>query len=237
MRPSERRYYTTEFEARAVGDGFQIAGHAAVFDRLSKDLGGFVERVAHGAFKRSINSGADVRALFNHDPSLILGRSVSGTLKIGEDNIGLAYEINLGNQSYARDLYESIQRGDITQSSFGFFNSHDAWSRTDAGYPLRTLIENEINDGDVSPVTYPAYPDADSGVRAVRARADKLGMSAAVLLENIRAGRLPDEADPDIETRDDENPKPEPAPPAASDATNRLRALQLDLLARRTPKQ
>lgn len=234
MRPSERRYYTTEFEARAVGGGFVIAGHAAVFNRLSRDLGGFVEQNAPGAFKRSINSGADVRALVNHDPSLILGRSMSGTLKVGEDSIGLAYEIQLGGQTYARDLYESIERRDITQSSFGFYNVRDEWSRTDSGYPLRTLIENDINNGDVSPVTFPAYPDADAGIRAVRSRAEALGLDAAVLLENIRSGRLPDEADPDIEieVRDDE---PQQVPPAPEpNVQHKHRALHLELLARRS---
>ena len=221
MRPTERRYYTTEFEARAVGDGFVIQGHAAVFNRLSRDLGGFVEQVAPGAFKRSLNSGADVRALFNHDPNMILGRSKSGTLRLGEDSVGLAYEITLGGQTYARDLYESIERGDVDQSSFGFFNVRDEWARTDAGYPLRTLVENEISDGDVSPVTYPAYPDADSGIRAVRSRAEALGLDAAVLLDGIRSGRLPGEEPELVEVPED------------ASVQNRHRALHLDLLARR----
>ena len=109
MRPSERRYYPTEFEARAVGGGFVIAGHAAVFNRLSRDLGGFVEQNAPGAFKRSIKSGADVRALVNHDPSLILDSYLLRALAIagwtpeldacvitGEDGPHTAFVISAG---------------------------------------------------------------------------------------------------------------------------------------------
>lgn len=195
MRPSERRYYSTEFEARAVGDGFTIAGHAAVFNRLSQDLGGFVERIAPGAFRKTIGE-ADVRALFNHDASLILGRSKSGTLYLEEDERGLAYEVKIPDTSYGRDLMVSIERGDITQSSFGFRVIDDMWDRTDDGYPLRTLREVSLHNGDVSPVTYPAYLDTEVAARAVEHLAGKSGVTPEVLVEAIRSGRLPGEVDP-----------------------------------------
>lgn len=197
MRPSERRYYSTDFEARAVGDEFRIAGHAAVFNRLSQDLGGFVERIAPGAFRKTIGE-ADVRALFNHDASLILGRSKAGTLYLEEDDRGLAYEVKIPDTSYGRDLMVSIERGDITQSSFGFRVIDDRWDRTDDGYPLRTLREVSLHNGDVSPVTYPAYLDTEVATRAVEHLAGKRGVDAGVLVEAIRSGRLPDELEAEV---------------------------------------
>lgn len=209
MSTQERRFYTTEFEARNVGDEFRIAGHAAVFERHSQDLGGFVERVAPGAFAKTIRE-ADVRALFNHDPNMILARSRGGvgTLRLAEDRQGLSYELNLDRrQSYANDLAIAIERGDITQSSFGFRTISDSWSRTDTGYPLRTLTEVSLNNGDVSPVTYPAYLDADVAARALTHVSTRIGVSATDLLTALRAGRLPGEnthmtATPIVEARD-----------------------------------
>ena len=195
MHANERRFYVTEFEARNVGNEFRIAGHAAVFERHSQDLGGFVERVAPGAFAKTIRE-ADVRALFNHDPNMILGRSRGGmgTLRLGEDRQGLSYEVSLDRrQSYANDLAIAIERGDVTQSSFGFRTISDSWSRTDSGYPLRTLTEVSLNNGDVSPVTYPAYLDADVAARALTHVSTRIGVSEADLLTALRAGRLPGE--------------------------------------------
>jgi HK97 family phage prohead protease len=172
-----------------VGDEFRIQGHAAVFDRHSQDLGGFVERVAPGAFKKTIRE-ADVRALFNHDPNMILGRSTAGTLRLSEDRAGLAYDLSLPDNTLGRDLRVSIERGDITQSSFGFRTIHDSWSRTDDGYPLRTLEEVSLHNGDVSPVTYPAYEDTDVTARAaVRNLSQQTGVPADELVEAIREGR------------------------------------------------
>ena len=110
LRPQERRVYTTEFEARENSTGgMVIEGHAAVFDRFSQDLGGFVERVAPTAFNRTLKNGADVRALFNHDANLILGRSTAGTLELSTDNVGLAYRINTAEPARSYDclLYTS----------------------------------------------------------------------------------------------------------------------------------
>lgn len=194
MRPSERRYYSTEFEARAVGSEFRIEGHAAVFNRLSQDLGGFVERIAPGAFTKTIKE-ADVRALFNHDASLILGRTKAGTLRLAEDQTGLLYDVSVPDTSYGRDLMVSIERGDVNQSSFGFRVIDDGWDRTDDGYPLRTLREVSLQNGDVSPVTYPAYPDTDVVSRAVEHLASKTGVDAQTLADAIRSGRLPGEED------------------------------------------
>lgn len=213
MRIRERRYFATEFETRTLPDGtFEIEGHAAVFNRHSQDLGGFVEQVDQRAFTRTLKNNPDTRALFNHDPNLILGRTSAGTLDIATDEVGLYYRNRLPETSYARDLRISMERGDITQSSFGFWTRNDEWTRTESGMPLRTLTEVSLNEGDVSPVTFPAYLDADSGVRAaVRSLVDSLGREIepdgiAEALDEI-ASRSVDAPDNDVVVDDiDEDP-------------------------------
>jgi len=127
-----------------------------MFNSPSQDLGGFIEIIRPGAFAKSIANGDDVRCLFNHEADNILGRNTAGTLRLKEDSVGLFFECDLGNQSYATDLYESIKRGDVNQCSFGFFCREDNWLPTsEAPGVLREILEAELMD--VSPVTYPAY--------------------------------------------------------------------------------
>jgi HK97 family phage prohead protease len=166
---AERRFVSGHLEVRTEGDTARITGYASVFNRDSEVLGYFIERVAPGAFKKTIKE-ADVRALFNHDPSFVLGRTKSGTLKLSEDDTGLHYEVdaNMRKQS-VKDLVEDIDRGDITQSSFGFRTIKDEWDYEDE--PMRRTLR-EVSLFDVSPVTFPAYPDATSQVeRALRSLA------------------------------------------------------------------
>jgi HK97 family phage prohead protease len=160
----ERRTYPSELEARAVPNGHRlIAGYAYVFDATSENLGGFVERIVKGAGADSI-ARDDIRALLNHNPDLVLGRNVSGTLRLSEDSAGLHYEIKADErQSYVRDLLIALERGDVSQSSFGFRVNPggDKWSRADdSSTPLRSVHSMTLND--VSPVTYPAYLQSTS---------------------------------------------------------------------------
>lgn len=199
MATSERRCAPTEFEVRArKGDaaGVVVEGHAAVFERLSQNLGGFVERIAPNAFDRSLGDNPDVRALINHDPSMLLGRTRSGTLRLSKDSLGLAYEIDMPDRQDARDLLVSMDRGDISHSSFAFFVmlDGDEWSETEQGMPLRTLTALSIHNGDVSPVTYPAYEDTDSGVagRAYKSLAEARSLDVAAIREAAEAGTLRD---------------------------------------------
>lgn len=142
----------------------KIAGHAAKFDVLSEDLGGFRERIAPGAFAKTIGS-ADIRALWNHDANIVLGRNKSGTLRLSEDAAGLAFEVDMPDTQYVRDLVMSpIARGDVNQCSFGFYTVSDKWAKVDGEW-LRTLLEVELFD--VSPVTYPAYQQTDVAVRSL----------------------------------------------------------------------
>jgi|YNPMSStandDraft_1061717.scaffolds.fasta_scaffold00175_9 hypothetical protein len=143
-----------------------LTGYAAVFNRWSEDLGGFREMILPGAFTETIKN-ADVRALINHDPNLVLGRTVSGTLKLEEDEIGLRAEIKLPNTQYANDLVLMMKRGDINQMSFGFSvsESGDRWYEEDG--ELRREIVNVGRLYDVSVVTFPAYPQTIAQARDV----------------------------------------------------------------------
>lgn len=153
-------------EERADGESKSrvIAGYAALFDSLSENLGGFREKIDKGAFDAVMND--DVRAVFNHDPSIILGRTRSGTLKISQDDVGLRYEVVPPDTQQARDLLVSIERGDINQSSFRFVVDKDDWQEDEDGRIIRT-IRSFKSLMDVSPVTYPAYPEATAGVRSL----------------------------------------------------------------------
>jgi uncharacterized protein len=154
-------------ELRIASEGPpRLAGYAALFDTLSQDLGGFRERIQRGAFAESTDDG-DVRALFNHDPNLILGRTRSGTLRLAEDDRGLKIEIDPPDTQLSRDLLVSIGRGDVSQMSFGFVvnPSGQVWEKGADGYALRTLTSVRLVD--VACVTFPAYTDTRVAVRSL----------------------------------------------------------------------
>lgn len=164
----ERRTISAPVEVRAEGDSRKIAGYGYVFNSLSENLGGFREVIAPGAGAQVIAKGPDVRGLFNHNPDLILGRTTSGTMRIGEDEKGGWYEIDPPDTSYANDLMVSLERGDVTQSSFAFrvARGGEEWDEDENGVLIRTITK--FSDlFDQSPVTYPAYEAATSGVRTV----------------------------------------------------------------------
>ena len=142
-----------------------MRGYAAVFDQLSEDLGGFRERIRRGAFAKSLEEGGmDIRALWNHDPLYVLGRRGTETLEVGEDERGLAVAIRPPDTTWARDAVESIRRGDVDQMSFAFQVVREDWQMLPLG-PVRELIEVRLYE--VSPVTFPAYPQTEIGVRAL----------------------------------------------------------------------
>ena len=168
--PMERRFRIPQrIEVREIGDNTQIVGHASVFFdgseetqfRLDED---FVERVDKKAFNGALARGDDVRALFNHNPESVLGRSTSGTLRLRVDRVGLRFEIDLPGTTVGRDVAQLIERGDITGSSFGF-RVTDQDFRTEDGMDIRTIRGVELFD--VGPVTFPAYDGTDVGLRHV----------------------------------------------------------------------
>ena len=169
----ERRFTHRQVELRLDNPDHppKIVGYGAVFDSRSEDLGGFDEVIERGAFDDVLDD--DVRALFNHDDNFILGRRASGTLKLSIDDFGLKYEIDPPDTQMIRDMVlEPMRRGDITQSSFGFFVGEDDWSEDRNGKVTRTIhkIERLI---DVSPVTFPAYPNTDVALRKLNAFVDR----------------------------------------------------------------
>jgi len=154
----EQREFRME---NAEYEGNTIRGYAAVYNSDSEWMGGFYEQIEAGAFDSVLEN--DVRAYFNHDENLLLGRVSSGTLRIGTDKRGLFYEVDLPNTSYANDLVELMKRGDVNQSSFAFLIEKDRWEQRD-GITYR-IIEKVSRLLDVSPVAQPAYPDATSELK------------------------------------------------------------------------
>lgn len=149
-------------ELRADVESRTIRGYAAVFNSDSENLGGFIERIDPRAFDDVLED--DVRALINHDDNMILARTSSGTLSLSIDERGLSYEFEVPNTTYGNDLLVSVQRGDISQSSFGFAVAEDEWERGDV---RRRTIKKVARLYDVSPVTYPAYPDTSVAMRSL----------------------------------------------------------------------
>jgi len=163
MKKEKRTFQMEEFRAVAEEEDKTpyITGYAAVFNKWSEDLGGFKEKIAQGAFRKTLQS-ADVRALFNHDPNYVLGRTSSNTLELEENNKGLRVKIVPPGTQWANDLLVSINRGDVNQMSFGFRVIDDDWEDKPSGIQ-RTIREVELFD--VSAVTFPAYPQTSVQLR------------------------------------------------------------------------
>lgn len=147
------------------GQAPQITGYAAVFDKPSEVMGFFREKIKPGAFTKTIQGG-DVRALWNHDTASPLGRTKNGTLELKEDAMGLHIAITPPDTQWGRDAMESIRRGDVDQMSFGFVCTRDNWIKDAAGFPLREVLEVDL--WEVSPVTFPAYPDTSCAMRSMK---------------------------------------------------------------------
>jgi len=148
-----------------------ISGYAAVFHRAEDPgtqfqlMDNYYERIQPGAFDRALAILQDVRALFNHDPNHVLGRTKSGTLRLTTDATGLRYDVDLPNTQTAKDLAESVNRGDVSGSSFAFsVNSSGQEIERSEGQTYRNITDANLFD--VSVVTYPAYESATSGMRS-----------------------------------------------------------------------
>ena len=167
----ETRCYVGEVRAE-VGEENKpthIVGLGSVFDSRSELIYAFREIIKPGAFDDVLND--DVRGLFNHDPNYILGRTTAGTLSLSVNERGLVYDITAPETQTIRDLVLApMKRGDINQSSFAFRVARDGeeWYQDDEGVVIREITRfSRLYD--VSPVTYPAYQDADSAVRSMNA--------------------------------------------------------------------
>ncbi|CQD39682.1 phage prohead protease%2C HK97 family [Yersinia enterocolitica] len=170
MSETEKRCYSGEVRAeQRENEPTRIIGYGSVFNIRSEPLWGFREIIKPGAFDDVL--GDDVRGLFNHDPNFILGRSSANTLTVSVDERGLQYNILAPDTQTIRDLVIApMSRGDINQSSFAFSVARDGerWYEDEEGIVIRE-ISKFSRLYDVSPVTYAAYQDADSGVRSMQA--------------------------------------------------------------------
>ncbi len=167
----ERRSIGAEVRIEGEGKNVRIVGYGAKYNQRSQDLGGFVEIIAPGAFGRALAEGQDVRGLFNHDPSLILGRTKSKTMELIEDAVGVRYSIAPGDNQAGRDAVVSIGRGDVDGSSFGFTVLEDRWDLMGETV-VRTLLDIRTL-WDMGPVTYPAYLSSSSGLDVAKRSLDE----------------------------------------------------------------
>ena len=187
----ERRTFTIKnVEARQTEDGtMRLSGYAAVFNNDSVPLP-FIERIAPGAFRKTLTETPDVRLLINHE-GLPLARTKNDTLRLHEDETGLYMDADLPDTQAARDLYTLVERGDVDQMSFAFRVIRQTWNE---GRTERTLTELSLADGDVSVVTYPAYPTTTveareqlkAAMQAVKEGRD-ISPETMIVLENIFA--------------------------------------------------
>jgi uncharacterized protein len=164
----ERRSLTAAPELRASDKGKTIAGYAAVFNQETDIGGSFREVIAPGAFKGTLDN--DIRALVDHDTGRVIGRSKAGTLRMVEDDHGLAVEIDLPDTTDGRDLAKLLERGDISGMSFGFRVTHDEWDETKE-IPTRTIREVELFE--VSAVAFPAYDGTELAMRSLERSREK----------------------------------------------------------------
>jgi hypothetical protein len=189
----ETRAFGQLVEVRKSDDGKKtLKGYALRFGQRY-DMGYFTEEIAREAL-----SGADmkdVRALLNHDPNVVLGRTTSGTLRLNVDDKGLAYEIDLPDTQAARDLAISVERGDITQSSWGFTlrydddTAGDEWTRENGKDHRKIKAVKRVFD--VSPVTFPANPGTEVAKRSLeRVKEQEQAETNKQEIENMRSAQI-----------------------------------------------
>jgi uncharacterized protein len=174
----------TEIRASEQGDGMTFGGYAWKYDAPSLPLGhGFTERIAQGAFTRSLKSRVDIRAYVNHNDELLLGSTRAKTLRIEDRSDGGYVEIDLPNTSWGNDIRVLTERGDIQGMSFGFSTVRDKWSEDGAE---RTLLAAKIHE--VSVVTgVPAYPQTTASVRKLMPLAARTSTDVDELSEAMAA--------------------------------------------------
>lgn len=162
-------------QVRAEGDAPRLlSGYAAIFDSwttLYRSKWWEVREVIRpGAFRNALSENQDVRALFNHDPDNVLGRTVSGTLRLSEDSRGLHMEVDPPDTELGRSVTEMIRRGDVSQMSFAFLpraGGEVVTTRQEGDVEITEVEIKDVDLYDVAPVTYPAYKDTTIGLRGL----------------------------------------------------------------------
>lgn len=222
----ERRLFQCKIETRnndSVDDSGNVikrpvtlSGYAAIFNSLSEEMWGFRERIAPGAFKKTIQE-ADIRAFWNHNTDVVLGRTRSNTLRLEEDETGLRTDIYPPDTALVREMaIEPIARGDVDQMSFGFQVIRDSWDVVD-DMPIRTLLEVRLFE--VSPVAIPAYSETKISLRT---------------LERVRELREQHSGEPEPAGNHSPEPTPVPTGNHLDDMRMRLSLAQAQLVLWRT---
>lgn len=230
-------------EWRESGSGkgeMTVAGHAAVFNRLSLDLGGFREKIAPDAFNNVLDRAPDVHLVWDHDTSLVLARTRNKTLDLRVDPLGLHFWARVAPTSYAEDLRILMERGDIDQASFAFTVAEDEW-HIDEDEEITRTITRVADLYDVTITAQGAYPQTDSSLRSLLQEA-----IAQKRLPDLSVGRAleiaaPEEADetetepPQAESLDgnEENSVAQEEPADVEEEAERLEALRARRKARK----
>ena len=192
MAKIETRTNNTQFEVRELdGGGMTFTGYAAVFNAPSEPLP-FTERIAPGAFKRSLQSRNDIKLLWNHESGTVLGSTRAGTLRLEEDNVGLRVSADLPDTQAGRDAAYLIKRGDVDAMSFGFSvpKGGDEWVSADE------RVLNSVRLFETSIVAFPAY-EQTAGSTAVRGL-DKIAKRAGVDADALADAMLKIESGMDL---------------------------------------
>jgi len=168
----EQRVMVSDLEVRSE-DGMTLEGYAAVFNSRSENLGGFTETIAPGAFSQTLKARNDIKLLWNHDTSAVLGSTRAGTLQLREDEKGLRVTAELPDTNLGRDIAYLVKRGDIDSFSFGFSVNEDSWNSRGTERTLESVRLFEA-----SLVSFPAY-SATAGTAVVRGL-DKIAKRADV---------------------------------------------------------
>lgn len=193
----ETRHFTSHLELREESDGMHLTGYAARFNEASEPLP-FREKIAPGAFTRSLKSRNDIKLLWNHDSSTVLGSTRAGTLTLSEDDEGLRVSAALPDTTAGRDAKVLIGRGDVTGFSFGFTvpEGGDSWSADGSERTLNSIRLFEVSTG----VAFPAYPTTN-GTAQVRGL-QKLALRVDVDVDALADALLKLEAGQEITSND-----------------------------------
>jgi HK97 family phage prohead protease len=185
----ETRAVAIPLELRAAGEGDEgrtAVGYAALFN-VETDVGGYwIEKIAPGAFTKSLQE-RDCLAVHSHNTGRLLGRKASGTLNLREDDKGLAFENRLPDTSDGRDLVVQLERGDIAGMSFAFRAAKQEWDDT-VDPPKRTIIEAELYE--ITYTAFPQYPETEVGLRSLEgARQERREHNKTAACSRIAARR------------------------------------------------
>lgn len=166
---TERRLITAKVEVRTSKSGNTAEGYAALYNSRSENLGGFVERLAPGAFNRTLRDGVNKWLLYAHDPNSVLSSTDSNTLQLSSDSKGLHFKGTLPNTTLGNDVRELLRTGLVDKMSFGFNvpDGGDDWQQDDEDRGLLLRTVRDVNLFEVSIVPTPAYTATNVGLRTM----------------------------------------------------------------------